>query len=63
VDGVAAAKVKVGPERAEVAATTNRRQAGDIQPRLAAALDERVRSLGLARPPTVRVKVSTRGDR
>jgi hypothetical protein len=63
VDGVAGAKVKVGPERAEVAATTNRRQAGDIQPRLAAALDERVRSLGLARPPTVRVKVSTRGDR
>ncbi len=63
VDGVSGAKVKVGAEQAEVAATTNRRQAGDLQSRLAAALDDRVKSLGLARPPAVRVKVSARGDR
>jgi hypothetical protein len=62
VDGVAAAKVKVGEERAEVVATTNRRQAGDLQPRVAGALERRMHDLGLARPPAVRVKVHTRSD-
>lgn len=63
VEGVSAATVKIGQERAEVAATTNRRQAGDIQPRVAEAVERRVQSLGLARSPAVRVKLSTRGDR
>lgn len=63
VDGVSRARVKVGREQAEVSATTNRRQAGDLQARVAEALERRTRSLGLARPPAVRVKVHTRGDR
>lgn len=63
VDGVAAARVTVGEDRAEVVATTNRRQAGDLQARVAAVVERRMQSLGLARPPGVRVKVQTRGDR
>lgn len=63
VDGVSGAKVKVGEGRAEVVATTNRRQAGDLQPRLADTIERRVQSLGLAQPPVVRVKVTTRTDR
>ncbi len=63
VDGVAAAKVKVDEQRADVVARTNRRQAGDLQPRVADALERRMNTLGLARPPKVRVKVNTRGDR
>ncbi len=63
VDGVSAARVKVDGERAEVAAVTNRRQAGDLQPRLAATLEHRLQTFGLARPPAVHVKVSTRADR
>lgn len=63
VDGVAAAKAKVDEQRAEVVATTNRRQAGDLQPRVANALEGRMHALGLARPPAVRVKVHTRSDR
>lgn len=63
VDGVAAAKVKVDEQRAEVVATTNRRQAGDLQPRIANAIERRLHALGLARPPAVRVKVNTRSDR
>jgi len=62
VDGVAAAKVKLGEERAEVVATTNRRQAGDLQPRVTDALERRMHDLGLAQPPAVRVKVRTRSD-
>jgi len=63
LDGVAAARVKIGEARAEVVATTNRRQAGDLQARVAEAIEGRVQSLGLARPPGVRVKVHTRTDR
>jgi hypothetical protein len=60
VDGVAGAKVKVDGAKAEVVATTNRRQTGELQPRVVEALDRRVGSLGLARPPAVRVKVHSR---
>lgn len=60
VDGVAAAKVKVDRERADVVATTNRRGTAELQPRVVQALDRRVGSLGLAHPPAVRVKVHTR---
>lgn len=63
VDGVASAKVKVGSDRAEVVAVTNRRQAGDIRSRVASAVEDRIRRLGLARVPAVRVKVETRGDK
>jgi hypothetical protein len=60
VDGVAAAKVKVDKDRAEVLATTNRRRSDELEPRVVQALDRRVGSLGLARPPAVRVKVRSR---
>jgi hypothetical protein len=62
VDGVSSAKARVDGEKAEVVATTNRRQTAEMQPRLAAALDRRIGSLGLARPPAVRVKVHGRSD-
>jgi len=60
VDGVARAKVKVSGDRADVAATTNRRRADEVRPRLAAAVDQRVRAFGLARSPEVRVRVEGR---
>ncbi|MDQ4069396.1 MAG: DUF6286 domain-containing protein, partial [Actinomycetota bacterium] len=63
IDGVAAAKARVDGDRAEVVATSNRRQTDDLQPRLTQALDRRMAALGLARPPSVRVKVRGRGDR
>lgn len=60
VDGVAGAKVRVSADRATVAATTNRRRADEIRPRLAAAVEGRVRTLGLAHAPEVRVQVEGR---
>jgi hypothetical protein len=63
VDGVAGAKARVGGEKADVVATTNRRQEGDLPARVQAALDRRLGTLGLARPPAARVKVNARGDR
>lgn len=63
VDGVSAAKAKVDGGRVEVVATSNRRQVDDLEPRLTHALDRRLGALGLARPPSVRVKVQGRGDR
>ena len=63
VDGVAAAKVKVREDRAEVVASSNRRQTDDIGPTVTQALDRRMAALGLARPPAVRVKVHGRSDR
>jgi hypothetical protein len=63
VDGVAGAKARVAADKADVVAVTNRRQIGDLQPRLQAALDTRLGSLGLARPPTARVKIHARSDR
>jgi len=62
VDGVSSAKVRVDGDQAEVVAATNRRQTAELHPRLSAALDRRVASLGLARPPAVRVKVRGRSD-
>lgn len=62
VDGVAGAKVKVSASRADVAATTNRRRADEIRPRLAAAVEGRVRALGLAQAPEVRVRVQGRDE-
>lgn len=63
VDGVAAAKAKATGERVDVVATSNRRQTGDLEPRVTMALDRRLGALGLARPPTVKVKVHGRSDR
>jgi hypothetical protein len=62
VDGVAAARAKVSGQRAQVVARTNRRQAADLQPRVAEVVDRRLRSLGLAAPPSVTVKVRRKGD-
>lgn len=63
VDGVAAAKARIAKERAEVIATSNRRQTDDLPPRVTQALDRRMGGLGLARLPSVRVKVQGRSDR
>ena len=63
IDGVSAARAKIGKERAEIVASSNRRQTGDLQPAVTQALDRRLSALGLARPPTVRVKVQGRGER
>ena len=63
VDGVSAAKAKVREDRADVVASSNRRQTADLEPAVTSALDRRMGALGLARPPTVRVKVQGRGDR
>lgn len=63
VDGVAAAKARVGEDKVDVVASSNRRQTGDLGPRVTEALDRRLGALGLARPPTVKVKVNGRGDR
>ena len=62
VDGISAARAKIGRERAEVVATSGRRQTSDLPPAVTQALDRRVGALGLARPPAVRVKVHGRGE-
>lgn len=63
VDGVSAAKAKVSDDKADVVASSNRRQTDDLGPRVTQALDRRLSTLGLARPPAVRVKVHGRSDR
>ena len=63
VDGIAAAKAKVREDKAEVVASSNRRQTDDLQPVVSEALDRRMAAIGLARPPAVRVKVQGRSDR
>jgi hypothetical protein len=63
VDGVAAAKAKVGDDKADVVASSNRRQTDDLGPKVTQALDRRLSTVGLARPPAVRVKVQGRSDR
>ena len=63
VDGVAAAKAKVNEDKVEVVASSNRRQTAELEPRVTEALARRMGSVGLARPPGVRVKVQGRGDR
>jgi hypothetical protein len=63
IDGVSAAKARVNDDRVDVRASSNRRQVGDLEPRVTQALDRRMGALGLARPPAVRVKVQGRADR
>jgi hypothetical protein len=63
VDGVASARAKVDGEKVEVVASSNRRQTDDLGPRVTQVLDRRLSTLGLARPPAVRVKVHGRSDR
>ena len=63
VDGIAAAKAKIGKEKAEVVASSNRRQTDDLEPAVSQALDRRMAAIGLARPPAVRTKVQGRRDR
>jgi len=63
VDGVSGAKAKVSDGRADIVASSNRRQTDDLGPRVAEALDRRMSALGLARPPVVRVKVHGRSSR
>jgi hypothetical protein len=63
VDGIAAAKAKLGKEKAQVVASSNRRQTDDLEPVVSQALDRRMAAVGLARPPAVRVKVQGRSDR
>jgi len=63
VDGIAAAKARVGKEKAAVVASSNRRQTDDLEPVVSHALDRRMAAIGLARPPAVRVKVQGRSDR
>ena len=63
VDGVSAAKAKIKDDRAEVVASSNRRQTDDLGPRVTQALYRKVGALGLARPPAVRFKVNGRSSR
>ena len=63
VDGVSSARAKVDGERVDVRASSNRRQVDDLQPRVTETLERRMGALGLARPPSVRVKVQGRTDR
>ena len=63
VDGIAAAKAKIGNEKAEVVASSNRRQTDDLEPVVSQALDRRMADIGLARPPAVRTKVQGRSGR
>ena len=63
VDGIAGARAKIRRERAEVIATSGRRQTDDLPPAVTQVLDRRMAAVGLARPPAVKVKVEGRGDR
>ena len=63
IDGIAAAKAKIKKEKAQVVASSNRRQTDDLEPVVSQALDRRMAAIGLARPPTVRVKVQGKSDR
>ena len=60
VDGIAAAKAKVRKDKADVVASSNRRQTDDLAPVVSQALDRRMAAVGLARPPAVRGKVQGR---
>ena len=63
VDGIAAAKAKVKKDKAQVVASSNRRQTDDLEPAVSRALDRRMAAIGLARPPSLRVKVQGKSDR
>ena len=60
VDGVAKARVRLSADRADVVAISNRRLVDEVRPRVSDALERRVRSLGLARAPQVKVDVQGR---
>ena len=61
IDGVSGARAKVSRDMAEVVANSTRRQTDDLGPLVTQALDRRLSTMGLARPPAVRVKVRGRG--
>ena len=63
IDGIAAAKAKVKKDKAEVTASSSRRQTGELEPAVSHAVDRRLAAIGVARPPAVRVKVHGRSDR
>ena len=63
IDGVAGAKTRIRKDKAEVVATSNRRQTDDLEPAVSQAVDRRMAAVGVARPPAVRVKVHGRSDR
>ena len=60
IDGISGAKAKVSRNTAEVVASSTRRQTDDLGPLVTQALDLRLSTMGLARPPAVRVKVRGR---
>jgi len=61
IDGVSGARAKISRDMAEVVANSTRRQTDDLGPLVTQALDRRLSTMGLARPPAVRVKVRGRG--
>ena len=62
VDGVSGARVDIDGDRAHVTVTTTRRT-GDLRPGVEQAANERLRALGLVRPPAVLVDVNRRDGR
>lgn len=63
VDGIATARTKVRKDKAQVVASSTRRQTDDLGSVVSQAVDRRMATIGLARPPAVRVRVQGRGDR
>lgn len=57
VSGIRWARVSVGRRRISVRAASHFRELAEVRQDLSAALDEAVRQLGLARPPTLSVHV------
>ncbi|MBA2427878.1 MAG: hypothetical protein H0V60_12470 [Actinobacteria bacterium] len=60
VDGISAARVRLVKSRAQVSASTNRRNAGELRDDVTAAVDRRLSSLSLASPPGADVNIKTR---
>lgn len=63
IDSISGAKVRVSDDTVAVVASSSRRQTDDLGPLVTQALDRRLGTMGLARPPAVRVKVQGRGHR
>ncbi len=63
IDGVSGAKARVSGDMADVVVNSSRRQTDDLGPLVTQALDRRLHTVGLARPPAVRVKVHGRSDK
>ncbi|MGW1958157.1 DUF6286 domain-containing protein [Streptomyces sp. NPDC001920] len=61
VSGVQAARVRMGRRRADVRALSHFRDLDDVRADLDAALAEAIRGLGLARPPSLSVRVRRPG--